>query len=251
MKPNPLNPLFAKWTFRICGSLRACRTPDKVSGLWFRDPAWTEAPQALCRASIQLIHNHFPCKMSFNAQDKTCMDKREKKQIPEAPWPRKMLRQDLLQAPSLEPDVALCTLLAEARRCAEQGTARKREGEARTCERIFRRRNAAAKASNQSHIITNIQTYPPFSSHFLSPNLRFKRVNACVRHIFFWQTSVAEIWERCRWANRWALGVLGFCFVRKVPWCYPLHFGHSMDRFKCGIQNWGQVRLHPLEFANG
>ena len=78
MKPNPLNPLFAKWTFRICGSLRACRTPDKVSGLWFRDPAWTEAPQALCRASIQLIHNHFPCKMSFNAQDKTCMNKREK-----------------------------------------------------------------------------------------------------------------------------------------------------------------------------
>eukprot|EP00435_Cladocopium_sp_Y103_P067916 s55_g30.t1 len=31
------------------------------------------------------------------------------------------LAQNLLQAPSLEPDVALCTLLAEARRCAEQG----------------------------------------------------------------------------------------------------------------------------------
>ena len=31
------------------------------------------------------------------------------------------LRQDMLQAPMLPPDVALCALLAEARRAAEQG----------------------------------------------------------------------------------------------------------------------------------
>ena len=41
------------------------RTLDKVSGLRFRDPAWTEAPQTLCRAKIQLIHIRFPCKMSM------------------------------------------------------------------------------------------------------------------------------------------------------------------------------------------
>ena len=48
-----------------------------------------------------------------------------------------MLRQDLLQAPSLEPDVALCTLLAEARRCAEQGAEpeKRRFGETRNAKR--------------------------------------------------------------------------------------------------------------------